>query len=44
MFSQFASGQLTTAEVRAWIFDGYAPTSASYRFGYGTFIGAVSPR
>ncbi len=44
MFSQLAAGQLTTAQVRAWIFAGYAPTSASYSFGYGTFIGAVSPR
>ncbi len=44
MFSQFAAGQLTTAQVRAWIFDGYAPTSASYGSGYGTFIGAVPPR
>jgi hypothetical protein len=44
MFSQFASGQLTVAQVKNWIFDGYAPTSASYRFGHGTFIGAVSPQ
>jgi hypothetical protein len=44
MFSQFASGQLTAAQVKDWIFNGYAPTSASYRFGYGTFIGAVSPQ
>jgi hypothetical protein len=44
MFSQFASGQLTAAQVKNWIFDGYAPTAASYRFGYGTFIGAVSPQ
>jgi hypothetical protein len=45
MFSQFAAGELTTAQVREWIFQGYAPTSQSYRAGYqGNFIGAVQPQ
>jgi hypothetical protein len=46
LFSQFAAGQLTTAQLRAWIFAGYAPTSQNYRSGgyQGTYIGAVQPQ
>ena len=44
LFSHFAAGKLTTAQVRSWIFAGYAPTSARYFAGYGSYIGAVEPK
>lgn len=45
LISQLAAGTLTTAQIRDWIFAGYAPTSQSYRRGYGVdYIGAVAPQ